>query len=377
MEEKVLSRKELYDLVWSQPMLTLAKTYNISDVGLRKICIKMSIPMPSAGHWQKLKFGKSIPQIPLPSNYSGQTEVTLELRTEENTSDPNLSPQRQAKLKKSEIENSQADLLVVPERLSSPDKLIIAARENLNRKDQYLHNGMVSTERGYLDIRVTRSNIPRALRFFDTLIKLLKFRKHEVIVEGDSTYAVIKEQRIKMSLREKTKMVKVVDTWERTEFQPTGALCFQIDGYYGREWVDKKQMLEDCLSSIIAKLESEGERQYEWHIHWENEREKQREKVRLQKEFEHRRSADLKMFTEMLFKSSRWHKSENLRSYIQEVENRAKITGSLTQELKDWIAWAKQKADWYDPFIEVEDELLKQVDRETLTVPKPNNYGYN
>ncbi len=34
-----LTRKELYDLVWSAPFTTLSKKYLISDVGLRKMCI--------------------------------------------------------------------------------------------------------------------------------------------------------------------------------------------------------------------------------------------------------------------------------------------------------------------------------------------------
>lgn len=37
-----ISRKELYDLVWSKPMSTLAKEYLISDNGLRKICKKFN-----------------------------------------------------------------------------------------------------------------------------------------------------------------------------------------------------------------------------------------------------------------------------------------------------------------------------------------------
>jgi len=34
------SRVELFDLVWSKPMTHLAKELGLSDVGLRKICVK-------------------------------------------------------------------------------------------------------------------------------------------------------------------------------------------------------------------------------------------------------------------------------------------------------------------------------------------------
>ena len=61
-----LTRQELYEQVWSKPMVTLAKEYFLSDNGLRKICKKNDIPIPPMGHWQKIQFGKKIFKIPLP-----------------------------------------------------------------------------------------------------------------------------------------------------------------------------------------------------------------------------------------------------------------------------------------------------------------------
>jgi hypothetical protein len=40
------SRQELFELVWSMPMTKLSKQFELSDVGLRKICIKHQIPFP-------------------------------------------------------------------------------------------------------------------------------------------------------------------------------------------------------------------------------------------------------------------------------------------------------------------------------------------
>jgi hypothetical protein len=45
MEQVTLTRKELYDLVWAQPLSRLTKKYKISDNGLRKICKRMNIPI--------------------------------------------------------------------------------------------------------------------------------------------------------------------------------------------------------------------------------------------------------------------------------------------------------------------------------------------
>ena len=36
MESTTLTRSQLYELVWKEPMLALSKQFDISDVGLRK-----------------------------------------------------------------------------------------------------------------------------------------------------------------------------------------------------------------------------------------------------------------------------------------------------------------------------------------------------
>lgn len=81
----------------------------------------------------------------------------------------------------------------VPEKLINPDKLIIAARENLNAKGRYEHNGLLSSERAELDIKVATPNVARALRFMDTLIKALRARDYEIEIRNDSTNVIIKE----------------------------------------------------------------------------------------------------------------------------------------------------------------------------------------
>jgi hypothetical protein len=58
-------RHKLFDEVWSSPISKLAKEYKLSDVGLRKICVTLDIPLPPRGYWQKLAAGKTIPKPPL------------------------------------------------------------------------------------------------------------------------------------------------------------------------------------------------------------------------------------------------------------------------------------------------------------------------
>lgn len=65
--KKILTRQELYDLVWSKPMVQLAQDFELSDVGLKKICKAAHIPTPSIGYWAKKQHGKKTVKKPLPT----------------------------------------------------------------------------------------------------------------------------------------------------------------------------------------------------------------------------------------------------------------------------------------------------------------------
>lgn len=377
MEKIKLTRKELYDLVWAEPLLTLSKKYAISDVGLRKICIKMEIPLPKSGHWQKIQFGKKVAKSPLPVEYSGKQEILLSLRIE--GAEEFTDTQSVLKTKQVEIEGDLKTKLVVPDKLTNPDKLIIAARESLNRKDFYMDRGLINCLRGELDIRASKSNIPRALRLLDTLIKALRERGHEVIVDSNDTHAMVNTQKLKISLREKTKRIPSTGnhSWQTYDYQPTGILIIKLDRVcYDKEWIDGKLPLENQLSSIIAKLELTSIELNEREVIRQKEHEEREHQERLRKAFEQRQKEELAEFQETLQKASRWHKANNLRNYIKEVEARAVAGAGISDELKIWLEWAREKVDWYDPFIEKNDELLNDCDKDTLTLKQKSPY-YN
>ncbi len=52
-----LRRELLYEQVWTEPMVRLARRYRISDVDLAKICRKMGIPVPPPGYWRRKETG--------------------------------------------------------------------------------------------------------------------------------------------------------------------------------------------------------------------------------------------------------------------------------------------------------------------------------
>lgn len=52
-----LTRQELYNKVWSIPMIKLSKKLGISDKGLAKVCKRYNIPTPYLGYWAKIQNG--------------------------------------------------------------------------------------------------------------------------------------------------------------------------------------------------------------------------------------------------------------------------------------------------------------------------------
>jgi len=55
-----LTKRALYDLVWSKSMTKVSAELGISDIGLAEICNRHRIPTPPRGYWAKLEAGKKV-----------------------------------------------------------------------------------------------------------------------------------------------------------------------------------------------------------------------------------------------------------------------------------------------------------------------------
>src|SRR5690242_12106282 len=64
----VIARQKLYEQVWSEPIMHVAKRIGLSDRGLGKLCARHKIPVPPRGWWAKKQHGHRVRQTPLPPN---------------------------------------------------------------------------------------------------------------------------------------------------------------------------------------------------------------------------------------------------------------------------------------------------------------------
>ena len=70
-----VSREALYEEVWTDAVTVVAPRYDLSDVGLVKICKKLGIPVPPRGYWAKVKAGRPTRKVPLPALPAGARDL--------------------------------------------------------------------------------------------------------------------------------------------------------------------------------------------------------------------------------------------------------------------------------------------------------------
>jgi hypothetical protein len=63
---KSVTRQELYDLAWQEPMLRVAERFGVSSSYLTRVFTELRVPRPARGYWAQREFGKSPPQPELP-----------------------------------------------------------------------------------------------------------------------------------------------------------------------------------------------------------------------------------------------------------------------------------------------------------------------
>lgn len=366
MNETTLTRQELYDLVWKEPLSRLAQRYNMSDNGLRKICKRMNIPLPAMGHWQKIQYGKKVMRLKLPKEYQGKDEIKLNEGGKENVDSPLIKLRKRIK----DIEDIFEKELRVPERLTKPDNLVQSTIDYHDAIKKYYrtHHGSYPTRDKVLSITVSENNESRGLRIMDTIIKILRKRKHEVVANHWETYAEFNSEKVKFRIREKHMVSDKKDSHGGRILESTGELVFVIDrGSYDRkEVIDGYEKLENKISTIVAMVELEGEKMIEDSIRWEIERKEAEERKRIEREFRERQDKELKAFKDLFLQAIRVHHANILRNYLSMIESNSVKAGTCTEEFRKWVEWANHKISWYDPLINESDPLLEEQHKTRL-----------
>lgn len=240
-------------------------------------------------------------------------------------------------------------------------------KDHWQERDKYYEKSKL------LAVHVSGEVLSRALRIIDMLMKVLRFKGHDLVVEKRHTFVVIDGEKIQISIGEKTKRVEYIDEHNRPakDHHPSGVLYLRKEGssYDAKEWREgpRNGTLEDRLITIVDDLIEIARQQRQEREEAKRRHEEQAEKERIQRERRDKQTKELARFRTLLLNAHRYSLATLLRDYINALEAKAIAADALTDEKKEWVAWARQRADWYDPAMPaMEDDLLNDVDVENL-----------
>lgn len=353
-EKIVLTRQQLYELVWSKPMIHLAKEFELSDVALAKWCRKMDIPLPGVGYWRRIETGKKARKEKLPS-----PERTDELRltVTRYAPDEEIVPPPPREVPEYEaFENRPENQIVVTDELIQPHPLVAYARKTLRggrMDDRY--GWLYPKERGCLDIYVSPDALDRALRFMDAIIKALRERGITVEVAKDnwkaSTYALVGNEKVWFGIFESPQKGQKKNRWSgkmENAMVPSGRLVLRIRSEYGRDQCQfrdqKRKALHERLNEFVIEINREAIKIKTWRAEREREQIKWEEKRRKEAE----EAENVRTLENYL---TNWRKAQEIRAFVEAVRQKYADADGIApeSELGQWLEWANAHANKTDP----------------------------
>ncbi len=353
-QRETWNRQELYEKVWQFPLRKLAAEYRISDVGLAKVCRKLDIPLPGLGHWTKIACGHAIPRPPLPA-----MEAAPVLVRQVREPQAAVLPEDVSHLEAIERIAAEPNPSVTKAMLAHP--LVEKARSVLNQTSSRPGEKLsASRELEWLDLRVTKNQLPRALRIMAAVIHILEKEGFQVVVEkkaSESTRAVIYGENIRFGLIERFHQVKPAlkpnaspYSYNPVRLETTGDLSIEVWNYYSggpqKVWRDRENskleaQIPKCVAGMmrIALKERADDRARE-----ERERAHQKRVNEVAEELEKIR-AEEKRIKLLRRDAGAWHRAERIRKYVAAVRE----SGAKDAE---WLTWAELQADRLDPLKE-------------------------
>lgn len=338
----LLKREELYELVWSTPMLQLAKRYGLSDRGLAKICTKLEIPLPGVGYWAKVAAGKSVERTPLKTlSAAGSAQYEIQ--------GIDMAPSHPAP----EVQTTLANLhpLVLQTQSALANIKIGPATEFLINRDQ-----------PHLDIRVRPEVLDRALRIMQAIVAEMEASGHELKNEKshDGFKTLVSVDKDQVSIRLSERVGRHFEKGPGGEylsplFLSTGELELSIDNKHGirKSWRDtKKRPLETALGEFLGTLKAlADERRAAREMREEHERNLAR--AEQERAAQKKMTREKRKFLEVVETQARyWQRAESIRAYLDAFEqalDSGKLEAGDSEQMKVWIKTGRDLSDELDP----------------------------
>lgn len=357
--EIVLNRSQLYDLVWSKPMLQLAEELGISDRGLAKKCKRHKVPVPYRGYWAKIEAGKKARKYPLPKSDNDYLDHICFVK----------EPDAQKAIEKivdfpipSEL-NEKINSFDFSSTYRKRHPLITATRKNISKRstDRY---GFVIFPKESLSLKVTSNTVEQSVDLFSLLITFSDHLGWTVENHNDKTHITINNQKIAIRIKEKIKQVthKLTEeekadkkSWRysyapKHDFLSSGELSIEFDQYRSYDqknsWKVDDEQIGEQLKAFMRAAWVVAQWSYESEL--VRGQEKVEEEIRAKERAirEHESRIHQNRIKNLQSAAESWKKIQDINAFLSDAESETNNRNHENLEAREkWIRWAKEMAN--------------------------------
>jgi hypothetical protein len=377
-------REALYAEVWTDPVSTLCKRYELSDVGLRKICLKLGVPLPPRGHWARIHAGHKIEWPPLPPHDSMRSCVA---RVERHSAQVAPDEATISALQQIEVDGRDPTKNVLPliggelrhpavkklvTRLNFIDRDIADGRkppgrgERIKFRSQFDREpgGVIKPDNGVLAVIVTPALRDRALTIADALFTALSAHGFSVSFKESRTVLTCQDVAASIRITELTKKegpryddpcnalgrLRIKIQRETYDVPLPNTITMQDDP--GRPLDAKLSGLVTRLRSAVVGFEARNELRRQKKLREEDERERREQRARqIALDTEAARREKLRV-EDLVAESDEWLMVGNRLRYLDHIEATVRSRGASTEPgsaAGEWIKWARAALVKTDP----------------------------
>ena len=352
-----LTRREMYQLVWADPLEVAASRLGIPHWRLKDLCIQHRVPLPTPGYWREKKAGKTPRQTLFVSaadpsieliklDPSGPTDSALEARLEQ-------ARQAAAVPRRLRTPREPNPRVIEWTRVNKPHGSLSLTANALRRaksKEGIIEIGGESL----LSLRLGAGSVERTIYLLDTIARALEPRAITCafvgtqirVRRGADSIPIVLAETIKRQKHDPTvDELKAEERYRRGrsrdwatpyerqypefDYLPTGELTISVEAWSNdrrrRSWRDNSRAtLEAQLGHLVEDIEG-------WIDYKQDDRLQRERWERL-----HRRSEDNRRRGEASKK--REGERDALLDEIVEM-------GRKAEQLRSWIAWADNIED--------------------------------
>jgi hypothetical protein len=373
-----LSREQLYELVWKEPMLRIAERYGVSSSYMARVCTELRVPRPQRGYWAQLEVGKAPERPALPPARPGDV-VAWSVGSAVGPRRPRVvdAPRRVEGLPMSRFRRPAVD---------APHELLAGIRPHFLKTRSSQEDGLLRPfKRLLVDVVVSEATLDGALDFANRLFQALEAKGHRVVFalgnahlrraefdvregapRGDyyprpwspdrPTVAYVGAVPIGLTLFEVTESVEVVYVkgdyipvrsltaeqlrrykephhWRTHRQHASGRLCLQayspdLRVSWTQQWRENKAgQLTGLIAQVVRELESaapelarriaEAEKEAEvQRIAWEAQRQRDREQAERARRVKARQDAR----QDLLSAIAAWDEAMRIRGFFAAAE---------------------------------------------------------